>query len=357
MIDILYKTKEALRTIPNSRIKDVLARRFGIINGQRETLESIGQGYGITRERVRQIEEDGLGRLRDSGVVKELSLAFDFIQKYLMTYGDLRRENKIFEDLYQTIRKIKEPIEILPPSQRKDFLKHQGAFLLVLVLGPSFSRFAEDEKFFSGWTINDESLERAEGLISFLIDYLLDKKQVASGDELYSVAKQKQSNISDRAVFSYVDASKDIFENRFREYGLVDWPEINPRGVKDRAYLVLKKEGRPLHFREITDLINELIGEKKPAYLQTIHNELIKDPRFVLIGRGIYALAEWGYQPGTVLDMIRALIEEEGAQTKDEILKKVLEKRLVKENTVLINLQNRNYFVRGENGKYRRKGL
>src|SRR3989344_3466310 len=52
-----------VKNIP-ARNKDVVSRRFGLKNGKRETLESIGKGYGITRERVRQIEEFATNQLR-----------------------------------------------------------------------------------------------------------------------------------------------------------------------------------------------------------------------------------------------------------------------------------------------------
>jgi RNA polymerase primary sigma factor len=47
------------------REKDVIIRRFGLIDGRRQTLEEIGEIYGVTRERIRQIEVKALGRLRD----------------------------------------------------------------------------------------------------------------------------------------------------------------------------------------------------------------------------------------------------------------------------------------------------
>jgi RNA polymerase primary sigma factor len=44
--------------------KDILCRRFGITTGKMETLEEIGEDYGVTRERVRQIEERALKKLK-----------------------------------------------------------------------------------------------------------------------------------------------------------------------------------------------------------------------------------------------------------------------------------------------------
>jgi len=132
---------------------------------------------------------------------------------------------------------------------------------------------------------------------------------------------------------------------------LLDWPEINPRGVKDKAYIVFKKIGKPLHFDEVARLI-------EGSLVQTVHNELIKDPRFVLVGRGIYALEEWGYFPGQVKDVILKILKEEGKPlTKEEILEKVRKQRLVKENTVFLNLSNKKHFLRNSQGKYEVKEI
>ena len=79
-----------------------------------------------------------------------------------------------------------------------------------------------------------------------------------------------------------------------------------------------------------------------------MHNELIKDQRFVLVGRGIYALAEWGYAKGVVRDVIRDLLAKHGPLTKDEIMDKVLKERYVKENTILVNLQNPKFFKKNK---------
>jgi len=133
---------------------------------------------------------------------------------------------------------------------------------------------------------------------------------------------------------------------------LAHWPEINPRGAKDKAYVVLKQHGRPLHFREVTDLINQAGLGSSLAQAQTVHNELIKDPRFILVGRGIYALRDWGYQPGTIKDVISSILNENGSLAKDEIVKKVMEKRIAKPNTILINLQNKEYFAKDGQGRY-----
>ena len=138
-------------------------------------------------------------------------------------------------------------------------------------------------------------------------------------------------------------------------FGLVEWPEIKPRGVKDKAFLVFKKHGKPLHFTEVAKLIDKFdynVPNKK-TYPQTVHNELIKDTRFVLVGRGTYALSEWGYVPGTIKDIITKVLKEKNEPLhKDEVVKQVLAQRLVAKNTVLMNLNNKKHFDKDANDKY-----
>jgi DNA-directed RNA polymerase delta subunit len=120
--------------------------------------------------------------------------------------------------------------------------------------------------------------------------------------------------------------------------------------MRDYAFLVIRKHGSPIHFREVAKQITQVF--KKKAHVATTHNELIKDPRFVLVGRGLYALKEWGYMSGVVRDVIKKIIEKNGPLTKDEIIEKVLKERYVKDNTIMVNLQNQKHFKKDREGKY-----
>ena len=150
-----------------------------------------------------------------------------------------------------------------------------------------------------------------------------------------------------------LEVSRKIEPNNFSDYGLVGWSEITPKGVKDKAYTVFRKANKPLHFRQVAELINQAqFSDKRLAHPQTVHNELIKDTRFVLVGRGLYALREWGYEAGTVRDLIVNLLKNNGALHKEAIVQSIMGQRQVRENTILVNLQNRRYFVRNEKGVY-----
>jgi hypothetical protein len=322
----------ALRNISNQRTRDIIYLRFGLGDGQRRTLEAIGQKYGITRERVRQVEEAAFSDLKRPTVINFFRPIFRLIDNFLNQEGKLVRE----ERLLATLAKVDHP----HPAR--------GALYFVLTLGQPYQRFVESDKFYPLWSNSSNALTQAEEIINQLINKLNQEQRPITLDELLT----SFNNLPKRILLSYLDATKQINQNNFGQIGLTKWPEINPRGAKDKAYIILKEQNRPLHFREVADLINQANLGNNLAQAQTVHNELIKDPRFILVGRGTYALKEWGYQPGTVKDVIIQVLKENGPLTKEEILDKVLETRLVKPNTVLINLQNRQYFNRSEDGKY-----
>ena len=340
-----------LQNIPNPRTKEVIARRFGLKDGQRHTLEAIGQDYKITRERVRQIEESGLAVLRQEKIAAKFQPVLDLLAEHLSEYGDFKREDSLFNDLNFVCFPSKE-IERLREEDPIELNRCHAAFYLFMTLGRRFERVPESDHFHTAWAGNKESVKKAKKTLDSVVKYLDGKKTVLKDFELVGAVKNLHPELSDKAISSYIDASKNIERNHLGQYGMAKWPEISPKGVKDKAYIILKSAGHPLHFSEVTSLINKSIPSARPAYIQTVHNELIKDPRFILVGRGLYALSEWGYQPGTVLETISGILKKEGPLSKQEILKKVLEKRIVKENTVLINLQNKKFFERNQEGKY-----
>jgi len=355
MLNPVNIVNEILEVIANNRTKDVIVRRFGLSNGQKETLEAIGRDHSVTRERVRQIEDNGLTSLRQSAVLAKLQPIFDMLTNHLVEHGELKKESRLYDDLNYICFPVKE-IETLQKEKKiSDLARCQAAFYLILTLGPDFERIAEDDNFYPVWTTNKNSLKLAKKTVDSLIKSFNTKKQALKDRDLFAVAKALYPELSDKAIYSYIDASKQIEQNHLGYFGLANWPEISPRGVKDKSYIILKNSGKPLHFSEVTKLINQSLPSSKQAYVQTVHNELIKDPRFVLVGRGLYALAEWGYEPGTVAQTISQILKKEGPLDRERIIEKVKQKRFVKDNTVLINLQNKKLFTKDEQGCYSQK--
>ncbi|MBI3273904.1 MAG: winged helix-turn-helix domain-containing protein, partial [Candidatus Colwellbacteria bacterium] len=229
-----------------------------------------------------------------------------------------------------------------------DFLERhgkdkKGALHLILYLDKGFLRGAGDDVFHHHWYLDEEVHKRALQELENLHTQLTKQGKLLSADKAMEFLTHPH----------FLKISKIVGLSPLGAYGFVYWPEVAPKGVKDKAYIVLKKEGKPLHFMKITAKINELGLGKRPALKQTVHNELIKDKRFVLVGRGMYGLKEWGFREGTVKDILASLFREvQKPLSKDEIISRVLRERFVQRNTILLNLANGGDFVQLRDGRY-----
>jgi hypothetical protein len=233
---------------------------------------------------------------------------------------------------------VREEKVLLEELGSKDF---QAQAYFLLALSGDFVRTGEDENFNCFWALDSQSVEAAKNFILQAKTMLEEKKRLAPLRELADSGGLKKP-----VAESYLGISKQIQKNKEGFYGLRDWPEVNPKGIKDKIYLLFKKSRNPLHFTDVAKRING-------SLVQTVHNELIRDQRFILIGRGIYALKEWGYVEGDVKDVILNIFGNENRPlTKTEILDRVMKQRRIKENTVLMNLSNKKFFSRDNEGKY-----
>jgi DNA-directed RNA polymerase delta subunit len=317
----------------NQKTKDIFDRRFGVKSGEAETLEAIGKTLGITRERVRQIEEVGFNYVRKNNK-EALDAVYAELADYFEKQGGFKKEEKALEDL--------------GGRNQKPYV------LFLLTLGEQFSRVCEKKDYNYFWSSLPDAQQKVKATLSSLVSNMQKIGKPIPNASFYQEVAQKQG-LSEQATLSLLEVSKRIQSDKEGNLGLDTWPEINPRGVKDKAFLVFKKHGKPLHFTEVAKLIDKLEYNlpNKKTYAQTVHNELIKDGRFVLVGRGTYALAEWGFVPGTIKDIITKVLKEQNGPThKDEVVKLVLAQRLVAKNTVLMNLNNKKHFEKDSNDKY-----
>ena len=325
------------------RQKEVLEKRYGLNKGDSLTLAEIGDSFGITRERVRQIENLALAEVRAKAEANsEYKNTVQALSQNLKNFGGVRREDQMVEDA----------VSLLASVSPKDVLRNQLHFLFDVSKAAGFHRATNDSHSF--WHLNEDARQNAFGFVKVLHDTLKDRKEEVlvhkKFNELFAQAV-KTHGAQDKAALNYASVSKKFTKNVFGDFGLADWAEVNPQTSRDWAYLVLKKENKPLHFTEIAEKINQTRA-KKQAHPQTVHNELIKDDRFVLVGRGTYGLREFGILPGTAREVITHFLQNHGALASRDLVKLVLQQRQFKENTLLLNLQNRKYFKRLPDGKY-----
>ena len=324
---------QALATLKKDRDRLVIAKRHGVAHEKVATLESIGQQLGITRERVRQIEKATLNRLRDAQI--DLDDLYEVIDLVLFANGDIISFDELLASLGLTNKSAAEL-----------------AFLIKL--NPDYVFLGENDDFYA---IITRSSNLSEADIKKLHANLVETvTQLGRPMKFENITKHIDGPHDNSALIQLATASKHLACHE-QSWGLACWPEINPKSIRDKAYLVLKKSGRPMHFSDIAAEVVTIKPNAKQVTTQAVHNELIKDKRFVLIGRGIYALGSWGYENGTVADIIAQVLADESPLTKDEIVRRVLLKRQVKPTTIVLNLQEKNQFERVGKATYQLKSV
>lgn len=339
MATLTFKPKAVVKRLLGAlvpRAKDVIIKRYGLgDNAEPMTLEAIGTEYGITRERVRQIENHALDTIRSSDAYKAEKEAFDILTKLVDELGGL-----VFED------------EFLGQMSTEASTKNHLQFMLTV--GESFTSEKEDDTYRRRWYVDRDLSKKIHRSLKALYESLSDEDLIPESEIisrlLDEVEDLNEKYKNDEIAKRWLGICKGVDCNPLGEWGKSDSPNVKTKGMRDYAYLAIKRHGSPMHFTEVAKAISELFQKK--AHVATTHNELIKDDRFVLVGRGLYALKEWGYSTGVVKDVIKDLLKKGGAMTRDEIIDKVKKERYVKDNTIVVNLQDTKTFKRRNDGKY-----
>ncbi len=333
IIDLPAVVKDILDTVEREREREIIARRFGLYD-RKETLEQIGELLGITRERVRQLEKAIMIRLRLAAEDDLPHIAA--IEKHFIRHlHDLGRVAKV-NDLTGRL-----------DAKPNDTARAHVAF--IAEIAPRLTVVEENDRYYHAISIkehgNDDQIKQH---VDTIVDTIKKNGEPTTIDDLHA----KTDHEHPEHVRALASISKDLAHLK-EKWGLTKWPTVNPKNIRDKIYVILQENGKPLHFSDIAKAIKGSDFRRKDVTTQAIHNELIKDSRFVLIGRGIYALKEWGYSKGTVADIITDILKKEaGPLHRDEIVKRVLKHRQVKETTILLNLQGKNRFKRVAKATY-----
>lgn len=328
-------TKKLLSALPE-RARDVLVKRYGLgSDNETSTLEAIGQSYGITRERVRQIENYGIVSIQKSAIYTEHSDLFNELRDLITQLG-----GGIVAE------------EVLLDSLTNDETTRNHLYFL-LVIGSAFYKGKENPLYNQRWFTEKKIAEIVEQALKNVYS-TLHRDDLISEQEILNRFRNELLEITekydDETLKRWLMISKQIGKNPLGDWGPADSPNVRVKGIRDYAYLAVKRHGSPMHFKEVSESIKELFDHT--AHIATTHNELIKDARFVLVGRGLYALTEWGYTAGVVKDVLREILQHEGPLSREELIDKVRKERYVKDNTIVVNLQDANLFKRLSNGSY-----
>ncbi len=344
--DLVSLLRNLLSNLPE-RERDIVCLRYGVFHPQKYTLEFIGNKYNVTRERVRQIEVNSVAQLKS--LLKEggdFMTVFDVIEIILQDLGGVTTHDNLIKSIQQQIA--------------SDVSETEIDFLVSKLLSDSLVPVKRTNELQAGWRLAEFNLDFLLSLLGVVEKIIKEKGEVMSADDLWQAFIQTQfyqdnsEKITKDKFLSYLQMSRRLKANPFGDWGLANWPLVKPKRMNDKIFLVLKHHGKPLHFRQIAEKINEVGFDRKQAHPATVHNELILDSkRYVLVGRGIYALKEWGYKPGVVADVIVEILKESGRPlSKEEIITQVKKQRVVKDATIILALVDKNRFKRLADGKY-----
>ncbi|MBQ6486370.1 hypothetical protein IJI76_01405 [Candidatus Saccharibacteria bacterium] len=325
----------SLKIIEQDREKEIISRRFGL-SGNKETLEQIGDMLSITRERVRQLEKAILIRLRiaaEDNKIPELSHAEKIIIRNLTEMGRIARVSDLAKKIFG---------DNVTESQKSGltFIGEISANLTII---------EENDKYYNSIGIADYGDEKEiKTKVDEIVNLLKKNKAPMSIDELDNNLDYEHPD-----HIKAIASTSKLLATLNNLWGLAKWPTVNPKNIRDKIYVVLEEKREPMHFEDIANAIKESDFRRKNVTIQAIHNELIKDSRFVLIGRGIYALDSWGYKKGTVAETISDILKQSKKPlTREQIVKRVLAMRKVKETTILLNLQNKKLFKKVDKNSY-----
>ncbi len=333
-LDTKQTITDILGTIEREREQEIVSRRFGLFD-RKETLEQIGELLGITRERVRQLEKAVVIRLKlqaEQGNVPHIK----------------ELEGKLVSFLKETTKVA--PVQKVANNFIGDADKvEQARIAFIAQLCPKLLTLDENDHYSN--VIGLRELHDEKKLKTQIDSVVKAVKNIGKPTTIEAVAKE--AGMSDvQHVEGLASASKQIATLNNR-WGLTKWPMVNPKNIRDKIYVILYENGKHMHFNEIAEAIKKSSFKRKDVTVQAIHNELIKDKRFVLVGRGIYALKEWGYKKGTVADIITEVLQKAGGPLhRDDIVREVLKSRYVKETTILLNLQGKPQFKRVAKATY-----
>jgi hypothetical protein len=334
----------------SAKQKLVISSRFGIGNGGPKTLEAIGKNLNITRERVRQIEVDAIKALRKVPKNETFKVLMAEINEIVTEAGGIISHEKLLSGFFSRCFGK----NVFSPEEAR------ASEILFLLSGLKKNKSSREIK--DSWENSSFDKKYWKAVVDEIEKILDTERNIFEAEALlkklsYGELSQKYPSLKPEHVLSFLEISKKFGKNVFGDWGKTKWPLISPRGVREKSTLVLMKKRKPLHFREISKYIEEMGLSAKKIHPQTVHNELIRDKRFVLVGRGTYALREWGYEEGTVKDVIIKLVNSAGGfLDKDKIYQGVLKKRKVKKATIAVNLADRKLFEKKAGG-YKLRGV
>lgn len=323
--------------------KIVIKKRFDLNGKGKSTLEEIGQEFTVTRERVRQIEKNALSKMRRNVFNTALKGLHEFVALVVKNRGGLVKTDNLIDDVTKVLSGAN---KVDRNSLTLSLELHDGLESIGNTI--DFHPYVRDK------ALPDYSLKyTANHLVNQLTKYGDVRELQKVCDDLKNVMSEVEFDLTKIRSLIEIDKRLALLDGDL--LGLMDWRHIRPRTLRDKILFVLRNNKEPMHFTDIAEEISKASFDGRTINVQAVHNELIRHDSFVLIGRGIYALTEWGYERGTVAEVVEKVLRAEKELDQDEIIDLVLKQRQVKKITVILALKNTKMFVRIGRKRYKLK--
>jgi len=330
-VEAYNKIAQDLFMVLNDKERTIITKRFSLDHQQKLTLEKIGEDYNITRERVRQIEKTAITKLRRTSLKSDLVEIFKKTATTLQEHGGTLTEKALLALMCKQF-----------PETDKYLIS------LSFEISPELDKIKRSKDYYKSWFLCDKLNKKSiQKINTAAINTLKKNKAIMTSVEFI---KQIQNELRAMSLSKGNVVASISTNNKMalveEGYGLTKWRDVRPRSIKDKALIILKRKKKPLHFKKLAELICKQQFDSKSVTTQAVHNELIRYEDFVLVGRGIYALSQWGYKKGTVKDVIHDILIKDGPLSKSDIISAVLKRRQVKTGTISLNLQKYPEFKR-----------
>jgi hypothetical protein len=358
---LLSLIKEILLFENRERSYEVLSRRFGLEGNNVYTLDEIGLYYGLTRERVRQMEDKAIKFLRGSLVLT------DFRRKAHRIDGRVITEIENFIKVIKSSRN-----SVLPENILFNIIQEQydivldsrlAAYYRLLLEICGFRRLSgrptvQFKSARSGWIVEESKGEKFDEVwIAFDAVYKVLRETGVSIDLFDLIIEvnrpRKKKRINNWAIETAIILCEDIEclnDNRYQ----LKLHKLNRSQQVFRIFV-----NGPRQVRNAKDICKEINLElarldASSWDLQTMTNALVADERFVPAGRKGWVLKEWNEVASeSSIDVIHKFFNKLGKPASaKEICEDISRTRKFKEKTIYQYLQDKTNFVRVGPGLY-----
>jgi hypothetical protein len=327
----------ALISLLSSKEQEIIRKRYGLNGEEILTLAAIGDQFGVTRERVRQVQCYAIKKMQRNAKNTHLRLLHDWLANFLKDAGNIITESELDRALLKKFPEYGEKLQELK---------------LACILDETVTQEYNKVDFVPHFRASDIAFGEVKKVCNTAIKAMRKEGDLMSANQLIDALGSDAENMSKKCLLASLKLDRRIVVGE-NGLSLKAWRHINPKTLFDKILFVLSESSEPMHFSEIAEKIKKENFDDKSVSVQAVHNELINNSLFVLIGRGIYALKTWGYKEGTVSDVIESILEKSGPLHLKDLTQEVLQRRKVKPITVQINLNSKKHkFRKNQHGMY-----